>query len=279
MAENLNYKTATMDDIVFEGRNKEYGAFELRKIYDKYATRALIIAVLSFVALILLAQVDFSFLKKKSKETEISVDASDVDLPKEEIVQPNQPPPPPPPPPQAPQIKFVEMIVKKDDEVLDEPPPSQDKLKEDAAISDKNEKGDPNAGVIVKDPEQPPGNGPAVKDPEPVKEEVNENEIFTIVEEKPKFPGGDVELMKYLQKNIRYPDFAKENDIKGTCVVEFVVEKDGSITDVKILKDIGGECGAEAVRVAKGMPKWEPGKQRTKPVRVKYKMPVRFQLQ
>jgi protein TonB len=280
MADNINYASASMDDIVFEGRNKSYGAYELRKIYSKYASRGLIIAVLSFVAFVLLAQVDYSFLKKKKSETEISVETTDVDLPKDQPLDPTKPPPPPPPPPpQAPQMKFVEMVVKKDEQVADDDVHSQEELQEPKQISNQDKEGDENAKFVAKDPEQPVGNGPVVSIPTPVVEETKEDEIFTIVEDKPLFPGGQAELMKYLAKNIRYPDFAKENQIKGTCALEFVVEKDGSITDIKVLKDIGGGCGEEAVRVIKSMPKWEPGKQRGKPVRVKYTLPVQFRLQ
>lgn len=280
MTDKINYAATTIDDIVFEGRNKDYGAYELRKIYSKYATRGLIIAVVSFIAFVLLAQVDYSFLKKKNQETEISVETTDVDLPKDQPVDPTKPPPPPPPPPpQAPQMKFVEMVVKKDDQVADDEVHSQEELQEPKQISNQDKEGDNNASFVPKDPEVPAGNGPVVTEPAPIKEEPKEDEIFTIVEEKPSFPGGPAELQKYLAKNIRYPDFAKENQIKGTCALEFVVEKDGSITDIKILKDIGGGCGDEAVRVVKSMPKWAPGKQRGKAVRVKFTLPVQFRLQ
>ena len=277
MTDKINYAATTIDDIVFEGRNKDYGAYELRKIYSKYATRGLIIAVVSFIAFVLLAQVDYSFLKKKNQETEISVETTDVDLPKDQPVDPTKPPPPPPP--QAPQMKFVEMVVKKDDQVADDEVHSQEELQEPKQISNQDKEGDNNASFVPKDPEVPAGNGPVVTEPAPIKEEPKEDEIFTIVEEKPSFPGGPAELQKYLAKNIRYPDFAKENQIKGTCALEFVVEKDGSITDIKILKDIGGGCGDEAVRVVKSMPKWAPGKQRGKAVRVKFTLPVQFRLQ
>ena len=279
MTDKINYAATTIDDIVFEGRNKDYGAYELRKIYSKYATRGLIIAVVSFIAFVLLAQVDYSFLKKKNQETEISVETTDVDLPKDQPVDPTKPPPPPPPPPpQAPQMKFVEMVVKKDDQVADDEVHSQEELQEPKQISNQDKEGDNNASFVPKDPEVPAGNGPAVTEPAPIKEEPKEDEIFNIVEEKPSFPGGPAELQKYLAKNIRYPDFAKENQIKGTCALEFVVEKDGSITDIKILKDIGGGCGEEAIRVIKSMPKWIPGKQRGMPVRVRFSMPVLFKL-
>ncbi len=114
-----------------------------------------------------------------------------------------------------------------------------------------------------------------------VSEEVEEveDEIFQVVEQDPEFPGGVEALYKYIQSNIKYPQLAKENNITGRVFVTFVVEKDGSVSNVKAARDIGGGCGAEAVRVVKSMPKWAPGKQRGKAVRAAYTLPVVFNLQ
>lgn len=109
-------------------------------------------------------------------------------------------------------------------------------------------------------------------------EEVDEQEIFQVVENDPEFPGGLDAMYKYLAQNIKYPQLARENNITGKVYVEFVVEKDGSVSNVKVLRDIGGGCGQEAVRVVKTMPKWTPGKQRGKAVRVAYRLPVNFNL-
>jgi len=113
-----------------------------------------------------------------------------------------------------------------------------------------------------------------------VQEEVHvELEIFTIVEEQPSFPGGEAALMEYLAKNISYPPMAKESGIQGTVFVTFVVEPDGSVTNVKIMRGIGGGCDEEAVRVVRNMPRWKAGRQRGKPVRVQFNLPIRFILQ
>lgn len=109
-------------------------------------------------------------------------------------------------------------------------------------------------------------------------ETVVEEEIFTVVESNPEFPGGLEALYEYLAKNIQYPTIAKENNITGKVYVTFVVEKDGSIANPRILRDIGGGCGQEAIRVVKSMPKWTPGKQRGKAVRVQFNLPVSFNL-
>lgn len=110
-------------------------------------------------------------------------------------------------------------------------------------------------------------------------EVVDEASIFTVVESMPEFPGGLQELYNYLGNNIKYPVMAKESGIQGRVFVTFVVERDGSITDVRVMRGIGGGCDEEAIRVVQSMPKWQPGKQRGKPVRVQYNLPVRFTLQ
>ena len=115
--------------------------------------------------------------------------------------------------------------------------------------------------------------------PEVVEEEVVEQEIFQIVEEMPSFPGGEGKLMEYVAKNIKYPQIARETGIQGRVFVGFVVEPDGSISNVKLLRGIGGGCDEEAMRVIKSLPKWKPGKQRGKPMRVSYQIPVLFKLQ
>ena len=115
--------------------------------------------------------------------------------------------------------------------------------------------------------------------PEIEEEEVVEQEIFQIVEEMPSFPGGEQKLMEYVRKNVKYPQIARESGIKGRVFVSFVVEPDGSVSNVKVLRGIGGGCDEEAMRVVKSMPKWKPGKQRGKAVRVSYMLPVNFQLQ
>lgn len=115
--------------------------------------------------------------------------------------------------------------------------------------------------------------------PEVEEEEVVEAEIFTIVEEMPEFPGGMAKLADYLAKNIKYPQMARESGIQGRVFVNFVIEPDGHVSNVNVMRSLGGGCDEEAIRVVKSMPKWKPGKQRGKPVRVSYILPVNFKLQ
>ena len=115
---------------------------------------------------------------------------------------------------------------------------------------------------------------------QPMKDEViKEPEIFKWVQSPPEFPGGLVAMMKYLRDNIKYPNYAREVGIQGTVYINFVVEIDGSITAVNVLRPIGGGCEEEAMRVVENMPKWIPGKQRDIPVRVSFNLPVKFTLQ
>jgi periplasmic protein TonB len=110
-------------------------------------------------------------------------------------------------------------------------------------------------------------------------ESAEEVQIFMVVESMPAYPGGEAELYKFLAENIKYPQMAKESGIQGRVFVTFVVERDGSVTDVRVLRGIGGGCDEEAIRVVQNMPKWTPGKQRGKSVRVQYNLPVKFTLQ
>jgi protein TonB len=161
--------------------------------------------------------------------------------------------PPPPPPPPAPSI--VLNIVENTAQITND-------ISIDAESDEQTQVNEYKA--------------PAIKQEEEA--EVEEQQIFMVVETAPSFPGGDVARMKFLQDNIRYPQMARESGIQGTVYVTFVVERDGSVTDVKILRGIGGGCDEEALRVVSNMPRWEPGKQRGKPVRVQFNMPIKFTL-
>ncbi len=190
-------------------------------------------------------------LKSYDKQTVNQLQVAMDDTPEEiiPITEQKVKPPPPPPPRQVTQIKIV------DDDV-----DVEDDLDIDVEADDATEF-----------EEYVP--------PEEEEEEVEEQQIFQVVENMPEFPGGRAALMKYLATNIKYPPYAKEAGIQGRVFINFVVEKDGSITAVKVLRGIGGGCDEEAIRVVKNMPKWSPGMQRGKPVRVSFNLPVKFTLQ
>ena len=158
-----------------------------------------------------------------------------------------------PPPPEAPKVEEVLQIADNDANV------------EETTIQSNEDKGQ---AVEVK-------YVPAVVE----EEEVEEQQIFQVVEEMPEFPGGMAECMKFLAKNIKYPTIAQENGVQGRVIVQFVVNKDGTIVDPVVVRSVDPYLDKEALRVIKAMPKWKPGKQRGKAVRVKYTVPVTFRLQ
>ena len=162
------------------------------------------------------------------------------------------PPPPPPPAPEEPELNMDQIEVVEDTKEIEH----EIEIKEVDEV-----KNTQIAEVKIEDDQ-----------------DEEEQKIFTVVENDPEFPGGMDALYKYLAENIKYPQLARDNGITGKVYVTFVVERDGSIANPKILRDIGGGCGAEAIRVVKAMPKWTPGKQRGKAVRVQFNLPVNFNL-
>lgn len=166
----------------------------------------------------------------------------------------------PPPPQEAPQVAEILDIVDNDEEIEEEEIESTEDTNE--AISGPSA---PVTGMVATGPVVDAGMS-------------DEEEIFQVVESMPEFPGGMNELMAYLKKNIKYPRMAQDRGIQGTCVIEFVVNRDGSIVEPKVIKPVDNECDQEALRVIKAMPKWKPGMQRGKPVRVRYTVPVAFRL-
>jgi len=259
---NQEVFAAPMDEIVFEHRNKTYGAYILRKLYPKNVTKALIIAVIILLAGLAYPLASSYYAQKRSKYIEKAASAEfiDMDKPKEEA----PPPPPPPPPPPAAleqKVKFVAPIVTTEEVVEDADIFNQDELSqttnEAVAIEE----------IVVE------------TKVEVIEVEESKKEVFTIVEEMPAFPGGEAERNKFLATNIQYPQQATENGIQGTVYVSFVVDSKGNVTEVKILRGIGGGCDEEALRVVKMMPKWHPGKQNGKNVRVLFNMPIYFKLQ
>ena len=267
----------TLDDLLFENRNKEYGSYYLRQNFGKFLTRSTIIGTGLFT-LILGGSFAFTKLNQDARERVVNVDltATEIDemTPEEVIEIPKEVPPPPldEPLPELAQEKFLPPEPKKDEDVkMEEPPPAVEKL-DGAIISNETKAGEIATNVFI-----PPA---PLKEADVVKiEKPKDDEIFIGVEQQPEFPGGESEMRKFLNKSVNYPTAAQRGNISGRVTVQFVVEKDGSIGAVKVLKGIGFGCDEEAVRVIKSMPKWNPGKQNGKPVRVYFNLPVTYTLQ
>jgi len=245
-------------DVVFEGRNKAYGAYELRTSNSNTTTKALIIGGIIFTFLVSIP-VLANLLPDSAEDATLDTKITTVKLPPKEKPKENLPPPPPPPP-KVDQVKFVKPVVAKAEEVVEEPP----KIKEieNKKIGAETIKGDPDAELTV----EPVGNGP--KD---VVEEDNNIYNTAGIEVKPEFPGGIDKFYNFIKKNYQAPD---EEGLNGKVFVSFVVEKDGSLTDIKVIRDIGYGTGKEAIRVLRSCPKWNPGEQNGKKVRVLYSLPI-----
>ncbi|MBQ8154980.1 MAG: energy transducer TonB [Prevotella sp.] len=265
-------------DLVFEGKNQAYGAYQLRKDTGKRNLKALITMFLIFAAIaaIVIAKVSIdNYIASRNAAIETDVELQSLAEKKEAKAEKKD----------EPEVEKIEIErvkssvaftvpeIKKDDEVKEEQEiKSQDELQEtNTAIGAFNVEGnDETGGEVLKAKE-------VIAEPEPPK--VEETKVFDVVEEMPQFPGGQAALLEYLAKNIKYPVVAEENGVQGRVIVTFVVERDGSITDVRVVKSVDPSLDKEAARVVKSMPKWQPGKQNGSAVRVKYTVPVQFRLQ
>lgn len=265
-------------DLVFEGRNKAYGAYRLRKSTTKRNILAMVaVVILLVVAFIILTVKNFvdeqrakvamtqvaELTNYKQPEKKAEVKQKKVEVEPERVVERVKS-----------SIKFTAPVIKKDEEVKpDEELKTQDELMSTkTAIGTFDVKGNDDAnGEVLKAKE-------VIAEPEPPKHE-EEDKVFDIVEQQPMFPGGQTALMKYLSEHTKYPVVAQENGVQGRVTVQFVVEKDGSISDVHVLRGVDPSLDKEAVRVVKSMPRWTPGKQNGINVRVNYRVPVLFRLQ
>ena len=265
-------------EMVFEGRNKEYGAYRLRKNAGKrnlYSLITIFIAALAIWGGISLVKFVESRTKSVAQTSVAELSALNQPKKKAEVKQQKKVKL------EQPEkvvervkssVKFTAPVIKKDNEVKpeDELKTQDELMSTKTAIGALDVKGNDDAnGEVLKIKE-------AVAQPEP-KPEVEK--VFDVVEQMPSFPGGPSALMEWLSNNVKYPVVAQENGVQGRVVVSFVVESDGSITDVKVVRGVDPSLDKEASRVVRAMPRWIPGKQNGSAVRVKYNVPVAFRLQ
>ncbi len=265
-------------DLIFEGRNKAYGAYDLRKDSPKRHNIATLSVVLIAAAAFFLPGVIGDLIDKIRPEEEEEIVMTQVtelsDL-KEAEVKKNEEYKPlmetPPPPPLKSSIKFTAPVIKKDEEVSEEEEiKSQEELIESkVTISIADVEGnDEENGQDIADFKE------AIK---PVVEE-EDNQVLEVVEQMPTFPGGQKALLQYISDNIKYPSIAQENGIQGRVFVRFVVKKDGSVGEVQVLRGVDATLDKEAVRVVKSIPNFIPGKQNGHAVNVWFTLPVQFKL-
>ncbi|HEY0056135.1 MAG TPA: TonB family protein [Pedobacter sp.] len=260
-------------DVVFAGRNQAYGAYQLRKSNSNTTTRALLIGSAIFILAVsspLLAK----YIKGINPEDEVKEVETEIILATPPPIDPNTPPPPPqvePPKPKTSQVKFPPPVVVPKEQVRDEEPPTVEDLK----VADPGQKtieGDPTQEVRI---DEPVGEAP-------VGAKVTEdNGVYNIasVEVMPEYPGGIAKFYSWVGKNYVYPPAAQESGVSGRVTVSFVVEKDGSLTDIKVLKDLGLGTGDAAIKLLKRSAQWKPGIQNGRPVRVQYTLPISLNLE
>lgn len=265
-------------DIVFAGRNQAYGAYQLRQGTSKRNVIAILSMLAAALSVFVGAQLKNTYDNYQAQRlSSMAVtELTQIDEPKKEAevkqqIQIEQPE-------QVVEkvkssIKFDVPEIKEDDQVKEE-----DQLKTQDELMNTNtaigafdvEGNDEENGEVLKATE-------TIAQPEPPKEDVQK--VFDVVEEMPSFPGGNGALMQWLNENVKYPVVAQENGVQGRVIVSFVVERDGSITDVQVVRSVDPALDKEATRAVKAMPKWIPGKQNGQAVRVKYNVPVLFRLQ
>jgi protein TonB len=253
-------KAPAFDDIVFETRNKEYGAYKLRKKYSRNVVISLLIGIIIIGTAVITPYLNAKALENKQRraERQVEIKMENLDQPNETIA----PPPPPPPPPQetVQQAKYI-------------PPVVVDSVKPEETVQ-----------LMTADQAQVEVKNEEVKEVvQEVKEEVQEAETepepFIVVEEMPMFPdGGEAGLLKWIADHTQYPEIAKENNIQGKVVVRFCVTSKGGVNQVSILKGVDPELDKEALRVVSTLPPFKPGKQGGKPVPVWYMVPINFTL-
>ena len=273
----LDLISAEWTNLVFEGRNQDYGAYQLRKDTSKRNIWSIIIVALAAVLLSLgltlhrMAEanrtventqaIQLANLENKKKEAKVEKKEQIKVEPEKTVERVKS------------SVKFTAPVIKKDNLVKEEDEIKLDEIeKSNKAIGALTVEGnDEVGGEVLQLREQ-------IAAPEPPKP-AEENKVHDFVEQMPSFPGGMGALMSWLSQNIKYPVIAAENGVEGRVIVQFVVEKDGSITDVKIAKSVDPSLDKEATRVVSSMPHWIAGRQNGNPVRVKYTVPVTFKLQ
>lgn len=265
-------------ELVFAGRNQAYGAYKLRQGTGKRN----VISIIAVVCLIIACQIGLTIKKAADAEAakraamNQAVELSKLEQPKKAEVKQKQVKVEPEKVVEQVKssIKFTAPVIKKDSEVRPEDElKTQDQIMETkTAIGSFDVKGNDDVnGEVLKAKE-------VIAQPEPPKHE-EESKVFDVVEQMPSFPGGNGALLEYLATHVKYPVVAQENGVQGRVIVSFVVEKDGSITDVRVVRSVDPSLDREAARVVSSMPRWTPGKQNGSAVRVKYNVPVMFKLQ
>lgn len=283
---NVDLTSKEWRDLVFADKNKEFGAYQLRKQSDKRHNMAVLFTLIGLVVVFFLILAYSKYSDYKAEQDAIALQEQREKMAAAELLQQEEEPEPEPEPEEQ---KFEQPEIEVPEEVLATVQVTQiaivdaDKVKNEVMDMEEQKEDNTARGVVNQEGSDDADKFKAVqeqvvvKEPEP--EKPVEEEIFQAVEQQAEFPGGTAALMKWLSNNIRYPEAAQQNDIQGKVVVKFVVEKDGSIGAASVVKGVDKDLDREALRVVKKMPKWQPGKNNGVAVRSYFNLPVTFKLQ
>jgi protein TonB len=282
MSKNVDLSSKEWCDLIFEGKNKDFGAYQLRTTSVTRHNKAMLYTLLGIIGLVLLIVATVTIknviaersIKDQAEQENVMIDMNTKpDEPEQQKLE--QPKPEVLPQEVLKSVKVTELLITKDEEVKKEDEiKTQDELKNtDLAFGQKdNDKGveDRNVTKTLKDEI-------VVEQKKPVEEE--KEQVFRSVEQMPTFPGGEAALMRFLQSHINYPTMAAEQNIQGRVIVQFVVTKSGKVGEVKVVRSVDRDLDREAVRVCKSLPDFVPGRQNGQAVSVWYTLPVTFKLQ
>ena len=285
---NVDLTSAEWRDLIFAEKNKEFGAYQLRKASDRRHNMAFLYMIVGLIVVVLLVigyskyadyrdeQQALALQEQREKMMAAALEQAEEETPEEEEVEEQKFEQPDI---QVPEevlatVQVTQIAIVEADKVKNEVMDMETQKEDNTARGIVNQEGSDDADKFKAVQEQV-----VVKEPEPEVVKPKEEEIFVAVEQQAEFPGGQAALMKWLSNNIRYPESAQQNDIQGKVVVKFVVEKDGSIGQATIAKGVDKDLDREAIRVVKKMPKWQPGKNNGVAVRSYFTLPVTFKLQ
>jgi len=282
MAKDVDLSSKEWRDLIFEGKNKAYGAYEMRKGSDARHNKAMIVIVIVIAALFLVALLVNTVIKNVEARPEDTTEQAMVEMATDEVEEEQQEEEPQRVEEKQPEVvpeevlntmKATELKITADEEVREEIK-SQDEIQESTtAVGNTDfDKGTDDLNVVRTHKDEV-----VVEEVKP--EPVDDNKVFDVVEQNPVFPGGEAALLKYVAEHIRYPAMAQENNIQGRVVVQFVVTKTGAVGQVKVVRSKDPDLDKEAVRVVKSLPKFTPGKMNGHAVNVWYTLPINFKLQ
>ncbi len=284
---NVDLTSQDWRNLVFADKNKEFGAYQLRKESDKRHNLAAIFTLIGLVVIFILIIALSRWSDYRAEQQAIALQEQREKMMAAQLAEQNDEPEPEP---EIEEQKFEQPEIEVPEEVLATVQVTQiaivdaDKVKNEVMDMDTQKEDNTARGVVTQEGSDDADKFKAVqeqvivKEPEP-EVKPKEEEIFVADEQQAEFPGGTAAMMKWLSNNVRYPESAQQNDIQGRVIVKFVVEKDGSIGHAEILKGVDRDLDREAIRVVKKMPRWQPGKNNGVAVRSYFNLPVVFRLQ